>query len=300
MRRPKLYLHCGLPKTGSTALQSWFWHHRAALDRAGLVYPKDPKVVEGKHGYLIAELRRNTRLPKLARALRGVTVGRDVLLSNEGLSNHFDDFAPAALQTFRALTADYEVNLILLRRPQAAWIRSYYRQAVLNPANGASPLWGTDLSFELFAQHERVQRLADIDGLAQDLQHGFGARHVHRIEFGGQDLLRRVLTALGRPGLATTTLERTNESVPDWAIEVLRHINGVTVSREVRTAWRAVLCQHLGSNHAILRSAAADWAKRDVWASIDPSVLQTIPVNDEVARLIAAIAAAKPGRVRVS
>ncbi len=37
--RTKIYLHIGVPKTGTTYLQDLMWHNRAALRSAGLLYP---------------------------------------------------------------------------------------------------------------------------------------------------------------------------------------------------------------------------------------------------------------------
>lgn len=42
-----IWLHIGLPKTGSSAIQAWLREHREALSQAGVFYAPDPKEEEG-------------------------------------------------------------------------------------------------------------------------------------------------------------------------------------------------------------------------------------------------------------
>jgi hypothetical protein len=48
---PRLYVHCGLHKTGTTALQDFLAAQAATLARAGVLYPRAgrPGVAGGQH-----------------------------------------------------------------------------------------------------------------------------------------------------------------------------------------------------------------------------------------------------------
>lgn len=47
--KPQLVLHAGMGKTGTTALQEFFWRNRAALARAGIAYPETGAVACAHH-----------------------------------------------------------------------------------------------------------------------------------------------------------------------------------------------------------------------------------------------------------
>jgi len=95
----RLFLHAGLPKTGSTSMQKWFLENRAALLDLGCTYPNDPPLHNYKQGYTVQSLMRPPGLMPIRQALTGVTTP-DVLFSNEGMSNHFHDFNMDTLAQF--------------------------------------------------------------------------------------------------------------------------------------------------------------------------------------------------------
>ncbi len=251
MSKRALYLHGGLPKTGTTSLQQWFCKNGQILAQAGLTYPQPSD--NYKQGYLVPDLRVNGGTPHIRTVLENHPEG-DLLFSNEGLSNHFHDFHPDALAEFRELTAEFHVVLLLLHRDGNRWLRSYYRQAVLNPASNASELWGTTQHMEEIRVHYRIKRLLDRPRLQSDMQAGLGAARVVSLDFDQPDFFECFLVHLGIENTNLFKLGRINESIPVWAISFMRHINSIVPENKTRNAWKAALFKYLDSNHLILRN----------------------------------------------
>ena len=281
----RLFLHAGLPKTGSTSMQRWFLENRNAMRACGCDYPTIPALHNYKQGYVVSELRGRRDLPSIREALSIVDTP-DALLSNEGISNHFHDFPDETLALFRDLTQDVQVVIIMFRRDPEAWLRSYHRQAVLNPRNNASELWGTHQSSEDIRDHYRVRRLVDTSALATRLTEGFGADACHVLDFDADDAFDQMLRNIGLDALAHIPLPRINEAIPVWAIEMMRYINAETDENSVRRAWKALLYHFLDSNHTVLRDDARTMKPSDI-NLIDPALFEGMPSDVPVQDLAA-------------
>lgn len=250
-----LWLHVGIPKTSTTSFQSWMREHAAEIERSGLSYP--PLFGQGndKHNFLVGALRRDKELSVLKQLLE-TTEAPNLLLSDEGLSNHLDDFDPASIERFRQLTENWAVKILLLSRDGKSWTRSYHKQCVLNPDNGASPLWGTHMTVAEISSHPRIERLLETDSLAADLQTAFGAERVHHFQYEDPNWFEACLNVLGVN--MAGELPQSNKSLPDWAIEVLRRVNAMTSNQNIRKGWKMALQSYLSSNHTILTNLSSE------------------------------------------
>ena len=246
-----LILHVGLPKTGTSSLQRWFHQHRLELRASGLDYPDPLDQNEHKHGFVTPELRHTATSRTLQEILNRSQQPR-ILISNEGLSNHFHDFSGAALEAFRKMTSSYTVEVIVITRDKAAWLKSYHKQCVLNPNIDASDLWGTDLTVDEISNHYRVIRLLDTNRLLPDLRVGFGASHVHHVEYGDDNWVGKILQILGVDQLQNHALPQVNTSLPDWSIEWLRHVNSLYAEQQDRALWKHLLRVFLSINNSEL------------------------------------------------
>ncbi|WP_242110300.1 hypothetical protein [Luteimonas aquatica] len=241
-----------MPKTATSALQRWLHRNALLLASAGACYPDGAHLRGDKHQFLVGELRRGgTTLARLLPRLRHTTA----IFSAEGLSNHFYDFDPAALRRFRQDTAGIDIEILMVTREREAWLRSYHKQCVVNPGNGASDLWGTALTAAQIADHPRIRRLTDARQLGEDLLRGFGARRLHRLRFE-EDWFAATLALLGLDAATAPPLPRANDSLPDWAVEVLRRLNGIAAPERHKDYWKSALAAFLGSNHLELNAAA--------------------------------------------
>jgi hypothetical protein len=140
--KPRLVLHIGMHKTGSTSLQWFFVLNRPWLRLCGIDYPK-ARDAKGrgmaKHNDLFHAISHEKdfqrahpvfgpsaeRVEALARRLQP---GRVLLLSAEGFSGE----SPAFAKAFAPLAERAEVRIVCFLRRQDEWVQSFYKQMVLS------------------------------------------------------------------------------------------------------------------------------------------------------------------------
>ncbi len=259
----RLLLHLGLPKTGTKALQAWLRAHRDTLLAAGICYPDMFPPGYDKHVFMMPQLMGKPKPDRIAQLLDEAEA-ETILLSNEGLSNHFYDFDVRALERFRATTSRVETILLFATRSPERWLASYYKQCVLNPKNGASDHWGTDQTLEEIRTHPRIRALMNHDQLLSDMMSSYGAREVWRIDFDDPGWFPELLARLGIDGSDGMLLPRINSAIPDWAIEALRQINRLCPKDADRIAWKAAVQKHLETDNHVLLNAEATAGTRDI------------------------------------
>lgn len=142
----RLYLHVGLPKTGTTFLQTVLKHHRDVLEERGFCYPfvrrsgmffasvemtssagrwgLDPADVEGTFDALLA---------------RGREHGGTVVLSHEG----FGKATPDQVEEIRRRLEGFEVHVVLTVRDVGRTLTAAWQERIKN---------GGTRSFDEFAQ----------------------------------------------------------------------------------------------------------------------------------------------------
>jgi hypothetical protein len=140
--RPRVILHIGTHRTGTTSLQAFLRGNPALLDKAGYVYPAG-RFVPNAHGELhLAAMRDgrdspvhdSVRSPSRAalarevaasiRAVRAANPGKVPIFSTEGLS--YVRY-PDEVQALRALFGEADVRIVLYLRERASFLKSYRR-----------------------------------------------------------------------------------------------------------------------------------------------------------------------------
>ena len=132
----KLYLHIGTAKTGSSALQSFFYLNADTLEKKGIYYPLEYggapinqfQLSGGNLGPLVLE--KDGHDNELVEAVAKLLEGHDTLLfSTEYLWDHFE----ARMGIFEGIhELDCETEIVVYLRPQVEFIESMYREAVEN------------------------------------------------------------------------------------------------------------------------------------------------------------------------
>lgn len=198
--KPVLYLHIGMNKTGSTALQAYMSKHYSEHLEQGVLYPKtgrkgtthyDVSTAFGlgsqrhlRHAYDL-----NQMLDEMLRDSKNAGADRLVISSETFIVCKNPKILAEGLDRF-------DVRIVIYMRRHAEWIESLYNQAVKMVA---SPPWGKGFSKYLEFQKE----------------HGQG-----RLYFHYWDLLERWADAFGRQNIIVRPFERSqfvnNDLIEDF------------------------------------------------------------------------------------
>jgi hypothetical protein len=279
-RRRKLLLHAGLPKTGSSALQQWCFVNREKLQTHGFRYLDvfEEEIVP-KHQYAVAELRAGD-FPLTARQL-ALAGEESLILSSEGFMNQFSFFDPAHLASFRHLLSPFDVSLVIVRREKEPWLRSYYKQCVVNPATG-SALNATSLPFDEFRLLDRPHFIHSLAESPDIMAEAFGAVETHALRYE-DDWFGHWKAILGLNAGEYPDLPYSNISIPDQGVEFIRYLNRAAASPAVRNGIMKAIQHVWPQNHNVLNfyRTCPDLSLADVSAARD--CLAHLPDGDSFA-----------------
>ena len=274
----ELVLHVGLPKTATSALQTFLYENKTELRQQQYAYPgkylhKEPP----KHQFLVNNLLRND-LSQLEDVLRSPELP-GMILSTEGLTNHLYDFPGEALKRFRSLTHSCKVRVFIVTRNEESWLRSYYKQAVLNPDTSMVDYYATELTLDKFRRHPRIIQLLDHETLIRDVANAFGALEIINAVFE-KNWMGTFAEVIRLQFENDRQLKQVNESPANWAIELMRQVNTFKLPESKRLGWKAALHQFLRSNHILLKnSLKSDCTSAEF--NLEPSILATVQAREE-------------------
>jgi hypothetical protein len=261
----RLFLLCGPPKTGSSAVQYFFWTHRGLLlESFGILYPD---LVSGpgdpRHLFLQEELIRDLGFRGLRHSLAEAarTDAHTLVLASEGLVNQSVLFDQALAQEFLRLTRDWQVDFVFVLRDRSEWLVSRYRQHVLNPRRPGSShpierLHGTGLPFRTWVQDSELHAQMDPEALRIRFTSVFGPCGIRFIEYG-PNVVKKILATLGLETneLPVDGLPRVNMAPPDPFVEVLRRINALPHWLRLEAAAGTAVRSATVSNHIALANS---------------------------------------------
>ncbi|MFT4008471.1 MAG: hypothetical protein QM655_00355 [Nocardioidaceae bacterium] len=240
--RQPLFLHVGLPKTGTTYLQTVLAENRAVLRQHGFVYPfVRPEGMFHAAVELRGDAERWGLDPGLIEATwaalldRARDVGGTAIISHEILGAATSAQVDAAL----AEATDFDVHLVVTARDLARQVPAHWQEGVKN---------GQSYSYAQFREQLLAPGLTGRDDefwCEQDLvdtldrwSRGLSADHVHIVvcppSGASPELLwRRFATAVGLVGVPVdlTKAYRVNPSLGRTQIAVLRSVNQVLGGR---------------------------------------------------------------------
>jgi hypothetical protein len=196
--RPRVVIHIGMTKTGSTYLQHFCERNRAALFRRGIWFPefglmwqKARPHKQGGHGsFTHSGLQAQPGL--MATFMAGLTPDvQTAVLSSEGFCLRADSTRLAALLD------GAEVKVLVYLRRQDSWLASHYREGVIGGAYGRIAC-----SPEAWLETAEGRRLLDYEGLLEEWAAVVGQENVilrpyEKSSLLGGDIVADVFDTLG-------------------------------------------------------------------------------------------------------
>ena len=169
----KLILHVGTPKTGTTSLQVYLDKKQRKLRKLGILYPHQSHNLDApKHQWFEKNLVRTHPENLLDNFKQILSQVEDhthtILLSSEGIYNHWWDFPEESKALLHEISALFEVNIWVWFREPISFAESFYKQCLRNPKINAIACYGKDLSFaEILNDSWFSQRLDYLDFINQ-------------------------------------------------------------------------------------------------------------------------------------
>lgn len=222
--------------------------------------------------------------PSRLAATLAATDQPSLILSTEGLTNHLYDFFDDALAAFRDTLRGHEVRCLVMLRAPEAWLRSYYKQIIINPRVSIPGVWfyGSDITLDAFHATERAQALTDHARLCADIAAAYGAETMIVLQLE-DDWMAEFDRTLGIDSRAYSPAPRENESAPDACIEIMRQVNAYALREAERIAWKAALQIFSGSNHTLLKAAQKQFAEMGKPNQIDHDILKSLRPDQQEA-----------------
>lgn len=182
----KLVLYAGTPKTGTTSLQNWLMLNRQLLCNQGVLYPRNTfKPDKPKHQWLLESLR--PEQPELIRIHSELleselkensnTDIHSVILSTEGIYNHFHDLVLRHKYSWQELAKECPIRIIVTLRNPFDFTLSRYRQNLINP-HSANPFHATTETLESLCQNPKWMLALDYAAFVSFWEDILGAESV--------------------------------------------------------------------------------------------------------------------------
>jgi hypothetical protein len=241
-RLPRLVLHAGTPKTGTTAIQRAFFSNAEALIKHGIWYaPMLVEPVQKKHQFLV-HCFTSGDASALAEAFDRIAAcapaeTETIVLSAEGLFNGWWDYPPEGKALLRHLSTVFRLEMWTCFREPVDFAVSQYAQLLRNPRLH-SPAYGLDIGLdEILDIDWFVQRL-DYLGFVYEVEAIIGAGSIRLFRYG-PDIVERIFRALGvepPPG----NVADVHASLRTPGVDILRIVNRYNLPTKPKAAAAAL------------------------------------------------------------
>lgn len=240
----RLVLHAGTQKTGTSALQETLFRNVAELAGRGIWYPParvDPH--KKKHQFLVDHLLAGNR-SAMVQAFDEIVASapsntRTIVLSSEGLFNHWWDYPPASKAMLRRLGTAFALEVWVCFREPLAFASTHYAQVLRNPRVHA-PAYGLDAGLDEMLENDWFVKRFDYLGFVLELEHLVGERNVRLFRYG-PDIVRRIFRALGAD--EPETVPSVHPSMRVSGAELMRVVNRYHLPADEQAAAEALVLQ---------------------------------------------------------
>ena len=226
----RLILHAGTPKTGTSSLQHCLGTHRSELVEQGWWYPAPSDTPEPKHQQVNGLLRRDDLdgfVRYIENALADMPDGaHTIMLTTEGIFNHWWDYGPKAKAILRVLAALFDFEMCVWFRPPGDFAAALYAQYLRNPRRPSETMgnvYGRDIDFATAIADPWFRGHLDYLGFYYEARALFGKDRVKAFRFA-KDTVATFLEHYGLRGLHDEAPRR-NSSLRQTGVDLMRIAN---------------------------------------------------------------------------
>lgn len=235
-----LFLHIGLHKTGSTAIQNFCTLNRPAFAAQGFCYPASSVKWNGHHPYAWSlGLRHPHRdeadgdAPTLAERMLKEASGRHLILSSED----FEFLGPLQMKQLLEHFTGLDCRVLVYLRPQDSYLESEYAQHVrMDETRFSGDIRDFYMSFDFMQRYNYLQ-------LLRPWENHFGkpnliVRPYQSSRFRDGDLFRDFCDAIGivwKDSFMVPGRDESNVSLSADALRALREINKLPLDSSDRS-----------------------------------------------------------------
>ena len=228
----KIILHVGSPKTATTTLQHLLHNNRDLLLENGFMYPLSNNTPP-KHQWMVKPLRDENlnfftnRFVELIEPLDSNI--HTLILSTEGLFNHWFDFTPLSRAYLKMLAEIFDIRILCVLRDQVSFTKSYYQQMLKNPQLPIVKCYGQDLSIDELLEDSWFLQHLDYYAYTQEWEVLFTKEKITLLKYD-KNILTRILEHLEISFDLQHTKSNKNVSLNTISCEMLRVINRYNLS----------------------------------------------------------------------
>ena len=232
----RLILHAGTPKTGTTALQWYLGSQRVALAGDGLWYPPSSyrKGKVPKHQRLVSVLMGADEaafVEYIQEALRDMPEStHTVILTTEGIYNHWRDYPPQAKGLLRHLADLFDFEMCVWFREPVSFAASLYAHNLTNPRmqGPQANAYGRDIDFDEAMLDGWFREHLDFLGFYYETCNLFGQDRVTPFLYSG-DTIETFLALYAirqeRAVRRTESVRRENSRLSAAGVRLMRSVN---------------------------------------------------------------------------
>ncbi|WP_294956226.1 hypothetical protein [Sulfurovum sp.] len=224
----KLILHAGTPKTGTTTLQFFWDKYQDILLEQGVLYAqRDTSSFAPKHQWMVGTLQSNNFTGFLDQFDQATQKRNEnthtILLSTEGIYNHWWDYSPEAKYFLHILGQYFKLDIWVWFRDPVSFAESLYRQYLKNPRVKGINCYGKDLTLNEMLEDDWFVGHLDYVGFLQECEALLGSSHIKVFNMK-TDVVTSACKALN-VAIDNIEIERHNEKLSCTLIEALRIFN---------------------------------------------------------------------------
>ncbi len=226
-----LFIHIGIPKTGTTTIQNFLASNRISLGLLGVLYPGDDQ----NHYPITQELRENEK-PYLntesyifsifSEIFNGIGKYQTIILSSEGFCESDDTLLPRLIDSLSFFKINIPIKIIIFYRNQISWLESAYQQIVKETKARC------ELSFENFIENNVQFQVCDYYIRLHQWSNYFGKENILILSFESKQSTNKLFidlfNAIGLKNFNSFNnqfFNKQNKGLSNYTIDFLRYLN---------------------------------------------------------------------------